>query len=77
MISEFLFEAFSFDSSASGFQKKDRSETDFIHGITGDEMTFLGGPIQSCTTCCIGVSCDGTDVVVILLAGKGFRVMTS
>ncbi len=70
-------EVISFISSASGFQKKDRSETDFVRGITGEEMTFLGGPIQSFTTCCIGVSWEGTDEVVIFFAGKAFSMMTS
>ncbi len=73
----FVGEAISFVSSVSGFQKNDRSETDFVHGVTGEEMTFLGGLIQSFTTCCIGASCDGTDVVVILLTGKGFSMTTS
>ncbi len=31
--------------SASGFQKKERSETGFVHGVTGDEMSFVGGVI--------------------------------
>ncbi len=44
-------EAFSLESSASGFQKNKRLETAFVHGDTGDEMTFLGGAIQSLTTC--------------------------
>ncbi len=44
-------EAFSFESSASGFQKKERSETSFVRGDTGDETTFLGGAIQRVTTC--------------------------
>ncbi len=70
-------EAFSFESSASGFQKKESSETSFVCGNTGEEMTFLGGAIQSFMTCCIGVSCDGTDAVVILLMGKAFSVTTS
>ncbi len=35
-------EAISFDSSASEFQKKESSETSFIHGVTGDEMSFVG-----------------------------------
>ncbi len=30
---------------ASGFQRKDRSETSFIRGVTGDEMSFVGGAI--------------------------------
>ncbi len=44
-------DAISFMFSASGFQKKDRSETDFMRGVTGEEMSFLGGVIQSETTC--------------------------
>ncbi len=44
-------EAISFDSSALGIQKKERSETDFVHGVIGDETTFLGGAIQRVTTC--------------------------
>ncbi len=67
----------SFAFSASESQKKERSETDFVCGVTGEETTFLGGLIQSFTTCCIGASCDGTDVVVILLEGKAFSVTTS
>ncbi len=35
-------EAFSFVFSSSGFQKKDNSEMDFVHGVTGDEMSFMG-----------------------------------
>ncbi len=62
--------------SASGFQKNERSETAFVSGDTGDEITFLGGLIQSFTTCCTEVSCEGNDVVVIFLAGEGFREMT-
>ncbi len=44
-------EAFSFVSSASGFQKNDRSEMSFVCGDTGDETSFLGGPIQRDMTC--------------------------
>ncbi len=47
-------EAFSFVFSASGFQKKERSVMGFMHGVTGEEMSFLGGPIESLTTCCMG-----------------------
>ncbi len=49
-----------FMSSVSGIQKKDRSVMGFMRGVTGDEMTFLGGAIQNFTTCCMGVSCEGT-----------------
>ncbi len=38
-------EAFSFDSSASGFQKNESSETSFVHGDTGEETIFLEGAI--------------------------------
>ncbi len=38
-------EAISFDSSASEFQKKDRSERSFVRGVTGDKMSFIGGAI--------------------------------
>ncbi len=38
-------EATLFDSSALGFQKKDRSVMGFVHGVTGDEMSFIGGAI--------------------------------
>ncbi len=69
-------EVISFVSSASGSQKKVRSEMGFVQGVTGEEMTFLGGAIQRDTTCCIGVSCDGTDVEMILLAGNGLSEMT-
>ncbi len=34
--------AISFDSSASGFQMKESSEMSFVHGVTGDEMSFVG-----------------------------------
>ncbi len=44
-------EATLFISSASGFQKKDRSETDFVSGVTGDEMNFVGGAIQRDLPC--------------------------
>ncbi len=44
-------EAISFVFSTSGFQKKDRSETGFVHGDTGDEMSFVGGVIQRDLTC--------------------------
>ncbi len=67
----------SFDSSGSGLQKKVRSETDFVCEVTGDEMNFVEGAIQSNFTCCIGASCDGTDVVVIFLMGKAFKETTS
>ncbi len=70
-------DAISFVFSASGFQKNERSEMGFVRGDTGDETIFLGGAIQNFTTCCMGVSCDGTVVVVIFLAGKAFREMTS
>ncbi len=50
-VETFIGEAFSFMFSASGFQKKDSSVMGFVHGVTGDEMTLLGGPIQSFTTC--------------------------
>ncbi len=73
----FVGEAISFVFSDSGFQKKDSSETDFVCGDTGDEMIFIGGAIQSFFTCCIGVSWEGTDVVMIFLVGKAFSVMTS
>ncbi len=63
-------EAFSFESSASGFQKKENSVMCFVHGVTGEETTFLGGAIQSFFTCCMGVSWEGTVVVMILLEGK-------
>ncbi len=69
-------EATLFMSSTSEFQKKDRSETDFMRGVTGEEMTFMGGAIQRDITCCIGVSCDGTDIVVIFFAEKAFSVTT-
>ncbi len=41
----FVREAISFDSSASEFQKKESSEMSFIHGVTGDETSFVGGAI--------------------------------
>ncbi len=44
-------EVISFVSSASESQKKEISETGFMRGVAGDEMTLLGGPIQSFTTC--------------------------
>ncbi len=44
-------EAISFDSSASGIQKKDRSGMGFVHGVTGDEMIFVGDENQSDLTC--------------------------
>ncbi len=44
-------EANSFMFSTSESQKKERSEMDFVHGITGDETTFLGGAIKRVTTC--------------------------
>ncbi len=47
----FFGEAISFVFSVSGFQKNERSEMGFVHGVTGDETIFLGGPIQSLTTC--------------------------
>ncbi len=37
----FIEEAISSVSSASGFQKNDRSEIDFVCGATGDEMSFV------------------------------------
>ncbi len=70
-------EVISFISSASGSQRKERSEMSFVQGITGDETSFMGGAICRDTTCCTGVSCEGTDVVMILLVGKGFSEMTS
>ncbi len=57
-------------SSASGFQKKERSETDFVCGDTGEVMNFIEEVIRSDMTCCMGVSCEGTDVVMILPTGK-------
>ncbi len=75
-VGNFDGEAISFDSSASGIQKNDRSETSFVRGDTGEETSFLGGAIQNFTTCCIGVSCEGTDVAMILLAGNGLSEMT-
>ncbi len=44
-------EVISFTSSASGSQKKERSETSFVHGVAGDETIFLGGAIQRVTIC--------------------------
>ncbi len=44
-------EVISFVSSASESQKKEISETGFVHGVTGEEMTFMGGAIQRVTTC--------------------------
>ncbi len=70
-------EAFSFESSASGFQKKESSEMGFVRGVTGEETTFLGGAIQSFTTCCTEVSWEGTVMVVILLVGNAFSKTTS
>ncbi len=70
-------EVTSFVHSASGSQKKDKSVTDFVRGDTGDEMSFMGGAIQRDTTCCISASCEGTDVVMIFLAGMAFRETTS
>ncbi len=37
----FIGEVTLFFSSASRFQKKERSEMDFVHGDTGDEMSFV------------------------------------
>ncbi len=73
----FFGKVISFTISASGIQKKERSETNFVRGVTGDEMNFVEGAIQSDFTCCIGDSCDGTDVVVIFLMGKAFKETTS
>ncbi len=39
-------EATLFVSSTSGFQKKVRSVMDFVCGVTGEEMSFVGGVIQ-------------------------------
>ncbi len=50
-IETFNGEAISFLSSASGIQKKDRSETDFVHGVTGAETTFVGDANQINLTC--------------------------
>ncbi len=47
----FVEEVTSYVFSDSGSQKKERSEMSFVHGFTGDEMNFLGGAIQSETTC--------------------------
>ncbi len=44
-------EATLFMSSASGIQKKDRSEMSFVYGVTGDEMGFVGEVIRRDTTC--------------------------
>ncbi len=49
----------------------------FMREDTGDEMSFIAGAIQSFFTCCIGVSCEGTDMEMILLVGNGFSMMTS
>ncbi len=38
-------EVISFVLSASGSQKKERSVMSFIHGVTGDETSFIGGAI--------------------------------
>ncbi len=40
-----------FMSSASGFQKKDRSVMGFRHGVTGNEMIFVEDENQSDLTC--------------------------
>ncbi len=45
--------------------------------FVGDSMTFIGNAIRSDFTCCIGVSWEGTDVVMIFLAGKAFSVTIS
>ncbi len=47
----FIDDVFSYVSSALGFQKKERSVMGFVRQVAGDEMTFLGGAIQSEMTC--------------------------
>ncbi len=50
-VGTFNEDAISFMFSASEFQKKDKSETDFMQGVTGEETTFLGELIQRVLTC--------------------------
>ncbi len=43
--------ATSFVFSALGIQKKNRSMMGFMHGVTSEEMSFMGGAIRRVTTC--------------------------
>ncbi len=47
----FIGEAFSFMSSVSESQKKERSEMGFIRGDTGVEASFMGDENHSDFTC--------------------------
>ncbi len=50
-VETFIGAVISFDSSGSGFQKKESSEMGFMYGVTGDETSFMGDENQSDFTC--------------------------